>query len=100
MATRFNYSSLELIVAFSLLVNAIFAGDGLIYVSCSGEYFECAILLDRLYLGVSSMHLDILFPDTMLCGSTFLCGVRLGVSVCFNLFFTSETLGSTFALLL
>lgn len=100
MATRVNYSSLELIVAFSVFVNAIFAGDGLIYVSCSGEYFECAILLDRLYLGVSSMHLDILFPDTMLCGSTFLRGVRLGVSVCFNFFFTSATLGSTFALLL
>ena len=29
----------------------IFAGDGLIYVPCSGEYFECAILLDRLYFG-------------------------------------------------
>ena len=100
MATRVNYSSLELIVAFSVFVNAIFAGDGLISVSCSGEYFECAILLDRLYLGVSSMHLDILFPDTILCGSTFLRGVRLGVSVCFNLFFTSKTLGSTFALLL
>ena len=100
MATRVNYSSLELIVAFSVFVNAIFAGDGLISVSCSGEYFECAILLDRLYLGVSSMHLDILFPDTILCGSTFLRGVRLGVSVCFNLFFQSKTLGSTFALLL
>ena len=100
MATRVNYSSLELIVAFSVFVNAVFAGDGLISVSCSGEYFECAILLDRLYLDVSSMHLDILFPDTILCGSTFLRGVRLGVSVCFNLFFTSKTLGSTFALLL
>ena len=66
MATRVNYSSLELIVAFSVFVNAIFAGDGLIYVLCSGEYFECAILLDRLYLGVSSMHLDILFPDTVM----------------------------------
>ena len=80
-------------------MNAIFAGDGLIYVSCSGEYFECAILLDRLDLGVSSMHLDILSPDTMLCGSIFLRGVRLGVFVCFNLFFISETLGSSFTLL-
>ena len=43
MATQVNYSSLELFVAFSVFVNAIFAGDGLIYVSCSGEYFECAI---------------------------------------------------------
>ena len=94
MATQVNCSSLELIVAISIFVNAIFAGDGFIYVSCSGEYFECAIILDHLYLGVSSMHLDILFP-----GTTFLPGVRLGVSVCFNLFFTSETLGSTFTLL-
>ena len=95
MATQVNCSSLELIVAFPVFVNAIFAGDGLIYVSCSGEYFECAILLVRLYLGVSSMHLDIVFPDTMLWDSAFLRGVRLSVSVCFNLFFTSETLGST-----
>ena len=43
MATQVNYSSLELFVAFPVFVNAIFAGDGLIYVSCSGEYFECAI---------------------------------------------------------
>ena len=76
MATQVNCSSLELIVAFPVFVNAIFAGDGLIYVSSSGEYFECAILLDRLYLGVSSMHVDILFPDTMFCGSTFLRGVQ------------------------
>ena len=99
MATQVNYSSLEVIVAFSVFVNAIFAGDRLIYVLCSGEYFECAILLDYLYLGVSSMHLDILFPDTMLCGSTFLRGVRLCISECFILFFSSETLGSTFTLL-
>ena len=63
--TRFNYSSLELIVAFSVFGNAIFAGDGYIAVSCSGEYFECAILLDRPHSGVSSVHLDILLPDTI-----------------------------------
>ena len=97
--TQVNYSSLALIVAFSVFVNAISAGDGLICVPCSGEYFECVILLDRLYLGVSSMHLDILFPGTMLCGSTFLRGVWLGVSVCFNFFITSEKLGSTLTLL-
>ena len=66
--TQFNYSSLELIVAFSVFVNAIFAGDGFTYVSCSGEYFKCEITLDHLYLGVSSMHLDILFPNKVLCG--------------------------------
>ena len=76
--TQFNYSSLELIVAFSVFVNAIFAGDGFNPVSCSGEYFECAILLDRLYLGVSSMHLDILFPDTVFYGSTMYLGFSLG----------------------
>ena len=92
MATQVNCSSLELIVAFPVFVNAMFAGDGLIYVSCSGEYFECAILLDRLYLGVSSMHLDILFPDTMFCASTFLRGVRLSVSVCLNLFFDTQNI--------
>ena len=32
MATQVNCSSLELIVAFPVFVNAIFAGDGLIYV--------------------------------------------------------------------
>ena len=63
--TRFNYSSLELIAAFSVFGNAIFAGDGYISVSCSGEYFERAILLDRPYSGVSSMHLDILLPNTI-----------------------------------
>ncbi|KAK2554785.1 hypothetical protein P5673_023754 [Acropora cervicornis] len=79
--------SLELTVGFPIFMNAIFAGNGLIYVLCSGEYFECAILLDCLYLGVSSMHLDILFLDTMFCGSTLLHGVPLSVSVCINLFF-------------
>ena len=29
---------------------------------CPGEYYECAILFDRPYLGVSSMHFDILLP--------------------------------------
>ena len=52
MATQVNYSSLELIVAFLEFVNAIYLlANGLIYVPCSGEYFECAILLDRLYFG-------------------------------------------------
>jgi len=87
MAKQVNCSSLELTVGFSIFMNAIFAGNGLIYVLCSGEYFECAILLDCLYLGVSSMHLDILFLDTMFCGSTLLHGVPLSVSVCINLFF-------------
>ena len=82
MATQVNYSSLELIVAFSVFVNAMFAGDGLIYVSCSGEYFECAILLDRLYLGVSSMHLDILFQDTMLCMERQHCLMSTSLIIC------------------
>ena len=82
MATQVNYSSLELIVAFSVFVNAIFAGDGLIYVSCSGEYFECAILLDRLYLGVSLMHLDILFQDTMLCMERQHCLMSTSLIIC------------------
>ena len=63
--TRFNYSSLELIVAFSVFGNAIFAGDGYFSVSCSGEYFECPILLNHPHLGMSLMHFDILRPDTI-----------------------------------
>ena len=86
--TQVNYSSLELIVAFSVFVNAIFAGDGFIYVSCSGEYFKCAISLDR--LGVSSMHLDILIPDTVLRGSTIYLGFGSSSPCVFNLFVTSE----------
>ena len=100
MATQVNCSSLELIVAFPVFVNAIFADDGLInfYVSCSGEYFECAILLDRLCLGVSSMHVDILFPDTMFCGSTFLRGVQpsLCSSKAFFLINTPRLISFTF----
>ena len=40
----------------------VFAGVGLIHTLCPGEYYECAILFDRPYLGVSSMHFDILLP--------------------------------------
>ena len=63
--THCYYSSMELIFASFTFVTFVYSGDGLIFVSCSGEYFECAILIDRL-LGVSSMHLDILLPVTVI----------------------------------
>ena len=40
----------------------VFSGVGLIHTLCPGEYYECAILFDRPYLGVSSMHFDIRLP--------------------------------------
>ena len=72
---RSNYSSLQLTGAFSVFVSAIFPAMALLFLFHVYEYFECAILLDRL-------HLDIPLPDTILRGSIFYMGVRLGVSLC------------------
>ena len=98
MATQVNYSSLELIVAFLEFVNAIyllamalFMFRVLVNILSVQSYSTACIL------GVSSMHLEILFPDTMFCGSTFeFSSAPPCVSICL---LTSETLGSTFTLL-
>ena len=64
------------------------------------EYFEYAILLDRLHSSVATMHWDIPLPDTILRGSIFFTWEFGSVSPCvFDLLVTSETLGLTFTLL-
>ena len=63
----------------------LFAGVGLIHTLCPGEYYECAILFDRPYLGLCSMHFDILLPgiyvtQLLLHGSPFGFSAEFGYS--------------------
>lgn len=51
---------------FFMFNNAIFADDGLIFVSCFSEYFSVQILFDHTHMGVCTKHFDrhgIVWPE-------------------------------------